>query len=264
MARDFDNADDYVRLLTTASALKVDTFTVSVWADPDNSDGFIASHMDFGGGAFGWNLYVNTGGNDGKVRYELHTTATNQINSTTNVVSTAGWHHIVATYDGSFQRLYINGVEEANVGKSGTVNYGATADIFVGNDETLAFDYDGRAAELALWSGAFSATQVANLYAANHVFSFPNLLLYWPLFGTSSPEPDWAGGGNHGTVSGAVQADHPPHIGVWGGMTSRMDTVPASDPGTSIPDLWKFNQNWWHQPHITPSIAGTGGRGICG
>lgn len=31
----------------------------------------------------------------------------------------------------------------------------------------------------------------------------------WFLFGEQSPEPDWSGNNNHGTVTGAVRADHP-------------------------------------------------------
>jgi len=33
---------------------------------------------------------------------------------------------------------------------------------------------------------------------------------YWPLWGTTTVEPDWSGQNKHGTVTGATRFDHPP------------------------------------------------------
>jgi hypothetical protein len=53
---------------------------------------------------------------------------------------------------------------------------------------------------------------------------------YYELFGTVSPEPDWSGNGNHGTVTGTTRTDHPPMLSAdwYGPPVRRFWSVPIA------------------------------------
>jgi len=52
-------------------------------------------------------------------------------------ISLHEWHHIVGTYDGSVQRLYVDAVEVASLKWSGTIAYGVS-DLWIGDCEKFS------------------------------------------------------------------------------------------------------------------------------
>lgn len=75
------------------------------------------------------------------------------------------WTHLVATYDGTTARLYVNGVQAA----SGAMNYAAnTAQpvrLAAGATETMPrYFFPGRLDEVAIYPTALSATRVPAHY----------------------------------------------------------------------------------------------------
>ena len=91
---------------------------------------------------------------------------------------------------------------------------------------------DGEAAELAIWVGVVFSAQEA-LLLGNGLSPLAlrpdKLVLYAPMFGTTSPEPDWSGNANHGTVTGATATDHPPKVtAVWLAPHPRLVQVAAA------------------------------------
>ncbi len=70
---------------------------------------------------------------------------------------TTEWHHVAVTYDGTTQRLYINGEQVNRRALSGQIDI-SPKNIFVG------YNYNGLIDELMLYNRALSASEVEQLY----------------------------------------------------------------------------------------------------
>lgn len=76
--------------------------------------------------------------------------------------------HVVATYDGVFLRIYVNGVFEAQQANSGTVPYNSngTHALHIGNDELSGgqWRWPGRIEDVRIWNRALSQTEITQIY----------------------------------------------------------------------------------------------------
>ena len=75
------------------------------------------------------------------------------------------WHHVVVSYDGSTEVLYIDGVKAADT-TLGSVNNTTAADFFLGfrTGGTGSNYFDGQIDEVGVWGRALSASEVTDLY----------------------------------------------------------------------------------------------------
>jgi formylglycine-generating enzyme required for sulfatase activity len=78
-------------------------------------------------------------------------------------VSASTWHHVVATFDGSWARIYLNGVLHGFQYVTHGIDYGAES-FLVGNLTNREFEFNGLIDEVALWDYAMSEAEVAALY----------------------------------------------------------------------------------------------------
>lgn len=131
------------------------------------------------------------------------------------VPATGVWSHIVGLWDGTNIYSFVNGANKVTTAAATIVSL-ATGDVglFAGKTGTVQFA-PGSLGEVCFWNGvALTDSEVAAL--ANGVapqFVHPDgLTLYWPLFG-DSPEPDYSGSRNSGTVTGSTVVAHPPVYG---------------------------------------------------
>ena len=110
-ADDFAGDADYVDVGTGASLNVSSAITVEAWAkiDTDTYGRIAAKHT---AGDYGWALtrYSDTDA----IEFALSTDGTNWNGGSTTADSweTNTWYHIVATYDGTTMRVYINGTED--------------------------------------------------------------------------------------------------------------------------------------------------------
>lgn len=82
-----------------------------------------------------------------------------------NTIAPNQWYHVVATYDGVKLSLYKNGVLAAEAFVTGTFN-GAVSPFYIGRYGSFTgFEFKGLMDEVAVYSTALSAVQVANHYA---------------------------------------------------------------------------------------------------
>ncbi len=140
--------------------------------------------------------------------------------------STGVMHHYVAEYVGNNQPIvYLDGVLQSTTNCS----YGApgpspichatpcTMYLMAGVDGSFSGSpygfLQGSMAELAIWDGTLTANEVKSLATGiqpNAVHA-EQLLFYVPLYGSDSPEPNWAGGQFPRTqmaVTGTTKANH--------------------------------------------------------
>jgi hypothetical protein len=108
------------------------------------------------------------------------------VNPLTSVISTAQppaneWHHIVATYDGSFIRLYVDGVERVNRTFTESILYDGNL-VLIGadcdnTDHIPDYGWHGNIDEVLIYSRALNQTEISQII----VPEFPSVLLL-PLF----------------------------------------------------------------------------------
>jgi outer membrane protein assembly factor BamB len=95
-------------------------------------------------------------------------------------------YHVVATYDGTTGRIYVNGVQTGTATLAGTFkNYQPAYGLAMGDDAQISDPaYKGTLDEVAVYAGkALSATQIHNHYVAATSAPTPNPNIEWDTFG---------------------------------------------------------------------------------
>jgi hypothetical protein len=87
--------------------------------------------------------------------------------STTGIVGTGSWIHIVGTYKSTVGgRLYVNGGSVNSLATTGTLGVG-TQPLYIGNESSGSYGLRGIIDELAIWSGTWlTQSHVTTLYNA--------------------------------------------------------------------------------------------------
>jgi hypothetical protein len=97
------------------------------------------------------------------------------------------WHHLVGVYDGSFVRLYIDGVESLPAAScTGNINYGSYAQIAIGGDSTRTRWLTGKIDDVRIYRDALTAAEVMYLFTNGVSGSDPgdvDLVGYWDFDG---------------------------------------------------------------------------------
>ena len=174
-ALNFDGEDDYVDCGSDES-VKPNHISISVWLRlrfvPDTSNRIVSKWWD--GSSRSYELFINTGSVDTSTLY-FYVSTDGNIPDTSCYHSFSAYHglwtHVVATYDGSIQRLYFNGVEVAsNSGESGNINPN-NADLIIGAQprdanptETFLHYFNGAIDEVRIYNRALSAEEIRYHY----------------------------------------------------------------------------------------------------
>jgi len=104
------------------------------------------------------------------------------------------WHHVVGTYDGTWQRLYVNGrLAAATNEQSGPVWYATSGPVVIGayQDQDENYPTQGAIQEIRLWQRALDAKEIAERYASRRAefpAPAPEPIRLEPSFG---PFVDW-------------------------------------------------------------------------
>ena len=165
-----------------------------------------------------------------------------------SVIATGAWEHLAYVCSGGDSgAIYKNAVSQTltNVIAQTPSTINNTARLFrIGADEDTA-GIDGNIAEVSLWNRALSLAEVEIAYRAGPWAVPKGLLMYVPIFGIVSPESDFSGNNNHGTVTGTTRIDHPPGISaVWLAphpRRSHMTAAAVANPAY---------QPWYHRAPV--------------
>lgn len=155
-ALNFDGVNDYVALgnmnvdvpggpgdrgLTISAWFKATAWTHGGFHDGrivDKSDGVNNNNID-------WMLSTLTEDDETRLRFRLRTTglnATEQI-ATSGNIELNRWYHAVATYDGSYMRLYLDGKLVGEEGKTGAVVNNSPRAVTIGNNQNFTRPWAG-------------------------------------------------------------------------------------------------------------------------
>jgi hypothetical protein len=154
---DFDGSNDIVDCGNPALYAGLSSLSLACWISDRavsgqrrymskwSGFGFILMHE-----ASAITFYLTTGGS-------LRTLST-------GVLISAGWQHLVATWDGSSMRVYLNGLQiGSTVSATGAIGNSTNALWFSGGQNTLQ-QLNGLGAEYGVWNRALSANEAARLY----------------------------------------------------------------------------------------------------
>lgn len=160
----FDGSSKFVDI-ASHSSLSTSSFTVEFWIKI--------------GATWGWSGVIDKGRNTGNNWFILTTNSgAAQAQGVTfgmqggaelvNIWGDAGWHHVAATFDGSTQRLYVDGVL---TGGFGGVTYTPTNDLIRigGRQDTSVYSlnpFNGNIDEVRLWNVARSESEIRESYSS--------------------------------------------------------------------------------------------------
>lgn len=155
-------------------------FSINFWVNSTgaNNDGIFLSKDDGGFGNWDWYFGPNFNGSANVYSFVMYSAGTSTKICDSIVTVTPGLTMVSGTWDGTNQRIYINGALSATCAQT-AVFTGQSSAIFVGQDGgggSGAF-MTGSVALVGLWKNrVLNLTDVANLYNAGNGLSFAGML----------------------------------------------------------------------------------------
>lgn len=126
------------------------------------------SYIDAAGTSIQINYQYNAGTR--RIRF-LRYGSSNSLQYYTITLGTSNWHHIVATFDGSTIKGYVDGTERTTEANSGTQSIGGTAFGIAANGTTQYAS--ALIDEYGIWSRDLTAAEVTSLYNSGAGFAYP-------------------------------------------------------------------------------------------
>ena len=155
----FDGVDDYVAAGNSISGLGAASVTASAWVRTNSigGDQYVVDAST--NGSFGNGLSLRIRAN-GSIRF-WHYDANYNANSV-NIVSSNVWYYIAGTWDGTTNRVYINGLPDGT--NTGDANL--LGSIYqIGHSNILGGFFNGNISSVSIYNRALSAAEVSqNFY----------------------------------------------------------------------------------------------------
>lgn len=198
---------DYVQVGTNASLRPTTALSIMVWAyysGPGSSSDHIMSNNFPDLTASGYALGLKSG-TTGDIQF-LTGDCSTTINSLriNNIIPQNEWFHLVATYDGTVKRLYLNGVQIGSQNWSGTICYADNPTFRIGTSYNVSADrsWVGSLDELSIWNRALTQAEIRDNMCQSLVGNELGLVGYWNMNeGTGSTLGDLTSNSNDGTLN---------------------------------------------------------------
>lgn len=196
---------NYINVGNVAS-LDVNTITISAWVrynGPASNWDFIISNNFPDTDASGYALTVVK--NDASsIQFETADgSSIMHILKATGVLPFDEWCNVVATYDGSTKRIYINGELKASTGWGGPISYPDNTTFRIGSSYNVSSDrsFIGYMDEFQVWNRALSQSEIKNNMCISLEGNESGLIGYWNMNeGTGGTVTDLTSNGNNGTL----------------------------------------------------------------
>ena len=198
---DLDGTNDYVDCGNEALGGSI---SVECWVKPAQiaTDwvGFVCKNEDkaSGEGVF----WLGQHSTNGKVRFGVYLNGTNESALDTDgaVISNGSWYHVAATYDGNYQKIYINGTLVKTSSDLNTVLPSGTSNYYIGLS-TAAY-FAGRIDEVRIWNDVRTAAEIADNKDDELVGNESGLVAYYKMSdGSGTTLTDNSSNSNNGTLT---------------------------------------------------------------
>ena len=164
----FDGSNDGVGI-TNTPLLSLNTMTISSWnySTNFNHNGFMFEKTTNGSVNTQYSLFFN--GNS-TIYYRTYGLSTTDLTfGWTGVIINSNWVNVVATFDGTYKRIFINGVQQSiSTALTGTITQNTTGAAYVGIYGNFAgYPFNGRISQNHIYNRALSAAEIAQNFAAH-------------------------------------------------------------------------------------------------
>ena len=232
MSRSFDGVDDVINCGSSTSLDDLGPLSIGAWINiisaGENGFGAIWLKGDSSDSA-GSKYFANSGVGQLAILFWITKAAGDQLQRTASTqLNASTWTFVHMTWDGSndFNNIHIyynlSEVSYASASNASSIPSDAAFNLGIGNDPASGTQtFDGSIAHVQTWNRVLSVNEMAQ------AMRFPGsitrgLIGFWPLWG-GSPEPDYSGKGNSGTVTGALVSNiNPPINRVFGYKRPRL------------------------------------------
>ncbi|MFH1500758.1 MAG: LamG-like jellyroll fold domain-containing protein [archaeon] len=181
-ALDFDGTADFLRVDVSNDWTFNSEITVSAWIKKDQAGGggWIVSRWLDTRDSFALVLRDTTQGNFSHFKISNSGDGTTErILSGATQVNDTEWHHIVGTFNGNTQMMYVylDGIQDRSGSTPFTTFYSTRDDIYIGLLQGT-FWFDGKIDEVRIYNRSLSADEVWQQYSSN-LKRFNSTLLYF-------------------------------------------------------------------------------------
>jgi hypothetical protein len=159
-----DGTDDYISIPKTGILSGKSEFTVSLWTYPSSFTGIQPLFVNYYVG----NLEVLTRFNGTNLQFYTYSSTNVQVGGTTQSYSTLNqWVNIVATYDGSIMKTYVNGTQSATTySRTGILNTSTLPYLLGRYSSPTEYRYQGRFSQTLIYLKSLSAQEIQQNYNA--------------------------------------------------------------------------------------------------
>lgn len=165
------SGSDNVQISDDNSLNPSDEISVSVWFKPDSlgqSSYLVSKYFD--GTTRDWEILLQ---NNDKAIFRISIGNSHQTLLSSNTASGTGWHHLVGTYNGSYQCTYLDNVGTCTV-KTGSMD-NSNADVFIGANNDIPTYTDGIIDEIGIWNRTLSSDEITQLYNGGSGISYTDV-----------------------------------------------------------------------------------------
>jgi YVTN family beta-propeller protein len=160
-AASFSGATQYVRVLNSASVAPTARVSVETWIKPTAIPA-AGSFASIATKAESYSLQFN----GPRLEFTIMQSGTRRrLQAPVGAVVAGSVYHVVGTYDGTTQRLYLNGTQVASAALTGAITAN-TNNFLIGAWSATSEFFKGTIDEVALYSTALTAAQVSSHYNA--------------------------------------------------------------------------------------------------
>ncbi|MFM2157369.1 MAG: hypothetical protein RL516_2118 [Bacteroidota bacterium] len=169
-AYSFDGNGDYIDCGNNSSLNLSNSFTISAWVNGNTfaqEKGIVSKSQ--GATPYTYDLIVSNNGGQ-KVRFDINQ---NYLFSNQNL-NTNNWYNIVATYNGSIQSIYIDGVLSSSQNVS-TILSSVADHLLLGAHQVSvvpSWSWDGKLDDIAIWNRALTQNEITQLYTGSPCINY--------------------------------------------------------------------------------------------
>jgi hypothetical protein len=158
---ELDGTGDFVDAGTDSLGGEI---TIATWINPDNIATNWAGFVSKNGTTDEKVFWLGQHSSDGYIRFGVYPDGNTEssIDTDSAVIANGSWYHIVATYDGNYQKLYVDGELVKTSSDLNTTQTSGTSNYWLGKSTAVGFD--GTMDETRIFNKALSPTDVQNLY----------------------------------------------------------------------------------------------------
>ncbi|MBN1900297.1 choice-of-anchor D domain-containing protein, partial [Candidatus Sumerlaeota bacterium] len=232
-ALDFDGDEDYVNCGNGPSLSPSSQLTVEAWInadqwEDDHWEGVIVDKHAYTTQSTG---YVLRAADNGRVSFNIGLGDQGWFNALTDsLMNTGQWYHIAGTYDGSYLRIYINGILQKSAQNTTGYSYSPnnTYSVTIGDGTQYNYrEFDGKIDDVRIWNVARSQIDIQDNMNKALVGNEPGLAAYWRLDeGSGTMAYDSTINANNGVLNGLPNwtTGAPDVIGYLGSITTDENT----------------------------------------